>query len=58
MAAMLIMNVIVGVIVPVVIVTMVAPRDIGVRTRMRVVSMVVSMSATIVGRSCRQRHRR
>ena len=54
MAAMLVMDV----IMPVVIVTMVAPRNIGVRMRMRVVSMVVSMSAAIVRRSCRQRHRR
>ena len=58
MAAMLIMDVIVGVIVPVVIMTMVAPRHMGVRMRMPVVSMVVSTSAMIVGRSCRQRHRR
>ena len=58
MAAMLVMNVVMIVGVIVLIVTVVAPRDMGVRMRMRVASMVVSMRAMIVGRGCRQRHRR
>ena len=60
MAAMLIMNVIMGVIVPVVIVTMLMAvmHHMGVRMRMPVVRMVVSVAGMIVRRSCRQCHRR
>ena len=55
---MLVMDVIV--IVPVVVVTMLmaAMRHMGVRMRMRVVRMAVSMAGIIVGRRCGQRHRR
>ena len=60
MAAMLIMNVTLGMIVPVVIVTMLMAvmRYMGVRMQMPVVVMVVSMTDMIVGGRCSQRHRR
>jgi hypothetical protein len=60
MAAMLVMDVTLGMIVPVSVVTMLmaAMRHLGVRMRMPVVMMVVSMAGMIVGRRCGQRHRR
>src|SRR4029077_2838135 len=62
MAAMLVVDVIMvmGVIVPVVIVTMLmaAMGHMGVRMRMLVVMMVVSVAGMVVGRRCDERHRR
>ena len=60
MAAMLVVDVVMGMIVPVVIMTvLMAPtRYMGVRMRMLVVMMVVSMADMVVGDSCGQRHRR
>ena len=60
MAAMLVVDVVMGMIVPVVIMTvLMAPtRYMGVRMRMPVVMMVVSLHGMVVGDSCGQRHRR
>ena len=60
MAAMLVVDVTLGMIVPVVIVTMLMAvmRHMGVRMRMPVVTMVVSVAGMIVGGRCSQRHRR